>query len=244
MLAVRMNGEPLPIEHGFPVRMVVPGLYGYVSATKWVTELELTTFDAFDPYWIQRGWAEQAPIKTQSRIDTPRSNASRSRRVTWSSPGSPGRSTEASNASRSGSTTARGSRPSSPTQDTIDTWRQWRYDVDARRRPVTTPSRSVPPTPTARPRRRIRVEPFPDGATGYHQVRVTVICPAPLDSRHGRTAGGRDHGVAIGLGHHEARHGDAGGARRPLRDARRVRASHARPAVRVRVGCSRSRGCR
>ena len=67
-----MNGEPLPIEHGFPVRMVVPGLYGYVSATKWVVELELTTFDAFDPYWIQRGWAEQAPIKTQSRIDTPK----------------------------------------------------------------------------------------------------------------------------------------------------------------------------
>ncbi len=71
MLAIAMNGEPLPIEHGFPVRMVVPGLYGYVSATKWLVDLELTTFDAFDPYWIRRGWAEQAPIKTQSRIDTP-----------------------------------------------------------------------------------------------------------------------------------------------------------------------------
>ena len=72
MLAVEMNGEPLPLEHGFPVRMVVPGLYGYVSATKWVTEMELTTFDAFDPYWIKRGWAEEAPIKTMSRIDTPK----------------------------------------------------------------------------------------------------------------------------------------------------------------------------
>ncbi len=61
MLAVEMNGEPLPLEHGFPVRMVVPGLYGYVSATKWVTEMELTTFDAFDPYWVKRGWAEEAP---------------------------------------------------------------------------------------------------------------------------------------------------------------------------------------
>ncbi len=71
MLAVAMNGEPLPIEHGFPVRMVVPGLYGYVSATKWLVDLELTTFEAFDPYWIRRGWAEQAPIKTQSRIDIP-----------------------------------------------------------------------------------------------------------------------------------------------------------------------------
>jgi hypothetical protein len=74
MLAVAMNGEPLPIVHGFPVRMIVPGLYGYVSATKWVVDLELTTFDAYDPYWVERGWAERAPIKTMSRIDTPQSN--------------------------------------------------------------------------------------------------------------------------------------------------------------------------
>ena len=66
LLAVGMNGEPLPPEHGFPVRMVVPGLYGYVSATKWITDLELTTFDAAQAYWLQRGWAERAPIKTQS----------------------------------------------------------------------------------------------------------------------------------------------------------------------------------
>ena len=71
MLAFAMNGEPLPIEHGFPVRMVVPGLYGYVSATKWVVDLELTTFADFDAYWARRGWAQQAPIKTQSRIDVP-----------------------------------------------------------------------------------------------------------------------------------------------------------------------------
>ena len=63
MLAIAMNGEPLPLEHGFPVRMVVPGLYGYVSATKWIVEIELTTFDAFDAYWIKRGWAQQAPIR-------------------------------------------------------------------------------------------------------------------------------------------------------------------------------------
>src|SRR5206468_10269210 len=71
MLAVAMNGEPLPLAHGFPVRMVIPGLYGYVSATKWVTDMELTTFDAFDAYWVRRGWAQQGPIKTMSRIDTP-----------------------------------------------------------------------------------------------------------------------------------------------------------------------------
>ena len=72
LLAVGMNGEALPREHGFPVRMVVPGLYGFVSATKWLTDLELTTFAARDAYWVQRGWARQAPIKTQSRIDRPR----------------------------------------------------------------------------------------------------------------------------------------------------------------------------
>ncbi len=72
ILAVGMNGEPLPPEHGFPVRMVVPGLYGYVSATKWVTELEVTRFDKATAYWTTRGWSERGPIKLQSRIDVPR----------------------------------------------------------------------------------------------------------------------------------------------------------------------------
>jgi DMSO/TMAO reductase YedYZ molybdopterin-dependent catalytic subunit len=72
MLALAMNGKPLPIEHGFPVRMVVPGLYGYVSATKWVVDLEVTRFDKFDAYWTQRGWSEKGPVLTQSRIDVPR----------------------------------------------------------------------------------------------------------------------------------------------------------------------------
>src|SRR4051794_21909895 len=71
MLALGMNGEPLPVEHGFPVRMVIPGLYGYVSACKWLTSIEATTFEAFSPYWEQRGWTAQAPIKVASRIDTP-----------------------------------------------------------------------------------------------------------------------------------------------------------------------------
>jgi DMSO/TMAO reductase YedYZ molybdopterin-dependent catalytic subunit len=72
MLALAMNGEPLPVEHGYPVRMVVPGLYGFVSATKWLTDLELTTFEGRRAYWLERGWAQRAPIKTQSRIDRPR----------------------------------------------------------------------------------------------------------------------------------------------------------------------------
>lgn len=72
MLAVAMNGLPLPIDHGFPVRTVVPGLYGYVSATKWLVDLEVTRFDRFDAYWTDRGWSELGPVKTQSRIDVPR----------------------------------------------------------------------------------------------------------------------------------------------------------------------------
>ncbi|MCS5718144.1 molybdopterin-dependent oxidoreductase [Herbiconiux sp. CPCC 205763] len=72
IFAVSMNGEPLPFEHGFPVRMVVPGLYGYVSATKWVTELKVTTFEADEAYWTPRGYSAEAPIKLSSRIDTPR----------------------------------------------------------------------------------------------------------------------------------------------------------------------------
>ncbi|RMH84596.1 MAG: hypothetical protein D6683_01800 [Actinomyces sp.] len=75
LLAVGMNGEPLPLAHGFPARLVVAGLYGYVSAVKWVTEIHLTTWDAFDGYWIPRGWAKEGPMKTMSRIDVPRSGA-------------------------------------------------------------------------------------------------------------------------------------------------------------------------
>lgn len=71
LLAVGMNGEPLPFEHGFPARLVVAGLYGYVSATKWLSEIELTTWDGFDAYWVPRGWSKEGPVKTQSRIDTP-----------------------------------------------------------------------------------------------------------------------------------------------------------------------------
>ncbi|MFJ4223828.1 molybdopterin-dependent oxidoreductase [Microbacterium sp. NPDC089695] len=75
IFAVAMNGEPLPPEHGFPVRMVVPGLYGYVSATKWVTELKVTTFEKDEAYWTPRGYSAEAPIKFSSRIDTPKLGA-------------------------------------------------------------------------------------------------------------------------------------------------------------------------
>jgi hypothetical protein len=71
ILAIAMNGKPLPIEHGFPVRTIVPGLYGYVSATKWVVEMEVTRFSDFEAYWTSRGWGEMGPVKMSSRIDVP-----------------------------------------------------------------------------------------------------------------------------------------------------------------------------
>jgi hypothetical protein len=73
LLAITMNGEALPVEHGYPARLVVPGLYGYVSATKWVVDLELTRFDRAEAYWTRLGWSARGPIKTESRIDVPRS---------------------------------------------------------------------------------------------------------------------------------------------------------------------------
>ena len=105
MIAVQMNGVPLPRAHGYPARLIVPGLFGYVSATKWLTELELTTWEAFDAYWVPLGWAKKGPILTQSRIDTPRRVGRR--QGACRSPASPGRPIAASARSRSGST-ARG----------------------------------------------------------------------------------------------------------------------------------------
>ena len=75
MIAVEMDGVPLPAEHGFPARLIVPGLYGYVSATKWLAEIELTTLESFDAYWVPRGWSKLGPILTQSRIDVPPSGS-------------------------------------------------------------------------------------------------------------------------------------------------------------------------
>lgn len=72
LLAIGMNGEPLPVAHGFPARLIVAGLYGYVSAVKWISEIELTTWEGFDAYWVPRGWSKEGPMKTQSRIDVPR----------------------------------------------------------------------------------------------------------------------------------------------------------------------------
>ncbi|GAA4956935.1 hypothetical protein GCM10023224_48500 [Streptomonospora halophila] len=171
MLAIGMNGRPLPADHGFPARVVVPGLYGYVSACKWIEEMELTTFDAFDAYWVPRGWAQRAPIKTQSRIGTPRAGAEVAAGtvpvagVAW-----------AQNVGVDRVEVRVDDGPWQPArlaaEDTADTWRQWVLDWDAEpgehRISVRASDRSGH-TQTADEAR-----PAPDGATGYHTVDVTV----------------------------------------------------------------------
>ena len=158
LLAVGMNGQPLPVAHGFPARMVVPGLYGYVSATKWVTRLTLTTFARQRAYWTQRGYAAQAPIKTESRIDVPKPLAQVKAGpvtvagVAWA----PARGIAAVEVSvDSGRWRPAGLAASGG----IDTWRQWRQTWDATRE--CTSCRYGPPTTRARPSRRGAPSPFP-----------------------------------------------------------------------------------
>ncbi|MFD5746790.1 molybdopterin-dependent oxidoreductase [Streptomyces sp. NPDC127033] len=171
LLAVGMNGEPLPFDHGFPVRMVVPGLYGYVSACKWLQDLELTTFDAYDAYWVKRSWSQRAPIKTESRIDTPRAFASPK----------PGKVPVAGVAWAQHRGIARvevrvDGGPWHPArlaaQDTRDTWRQWVWEW-----PATTGSHTLEVRATDQngyTQTGKRVGTVPDGATGWHSVVVSV----------------------------------------------------------------------
>ncbi|HSJ91967.1 MAG TPA: molybdopterin-dependent oxidoreductase [Ilumatobacter sp.] len=175
MLAIAMNGEPLPAEHGYPVRLVVPGLYGYVSATKWVTEIELTRWEDFDGYWVPRGWSKDGPIKTMARIDRPQ----RRRSYTSSADGLIDIAGLAWAVHR-GISRVEISIDDGEWRDcelagvpSDDTWRQWRY----RWTDATTGEHSVraraydgdgvvqPSEPKA---------PAPDGAQGYHRVEFDV----------------------------------------------------------------------
>nr|WP_031057674.1 molybdopterin-dependent oxidoreductase [Streptomyces ochraceiscleroticus] len=171
LLALGMNGRPLPFEHGFPVRMVVPGLYGYVSACKWIEDIELTTFDAYDAYWVERAWAREAPVKTQSRIDTPR----------------PGARPGAGTVMIAGIAWAqhRGidrvdvriddgpwRRAGLAAEDSRDTWRQWSFPWRATPGTHTLTVRAT--DRTGKTQSAHRAPPVPDGATGHHSVVVTV----------------------------------------------------------------------
>jgi hypothetical protein len=171
LLAFGMNGEPLPVEHGFPARMIVPGVYGYVSATKWLTDLELTTFDAFDGYWAKRGWAARAPIKVQSRIDVPKPLATvAAGRVAVAG---------VAYAQQRGIDRVEVRVDDGPWQRarlaeeaSIDTWRQWVWDWDATPGRHNIEARATDATGETQPE--ARADPFPDGATGWHSIVVRV----------------------------------------------------------------------
>jgi DMSO/TMAO reductase YedYZ molybdopterin-dependent catalytic subunit len=171
MIAIGMNGVPLPVEHGFPARMVVPGLYGYVSATKWISELELTSFADFDAYWVPRGWAPQAPIKTQSRIDVPRNRAT--------VPAGPVTVAGVAWAQHRGVAAVEVRVDGGPWQPatlaetvSFDTWRQWLWHWDA------APGRHRLQVRATDRDGQVQTEedapPAPNGATGWHTIEVTA----------------------------------------------------------------------
>jgi DMSO/TMAO reductase YedYZ molybdopterin-dependent catalytic subunit len=175
MLAVGMNGVPLPVEHGFPVRMVVPGLYGYVSACKWITDIELTTFQAYNAYWVLRGWAQQAVIKTESRIDIPGDGSDKPAGpvtiagVAWAQ--HRGIAKVEVRVSPEGAT---GDWREAELLNTVspDTWRQWRLTWNAT--PGTYQITVRATDATGQTQTELAAPPEPDGATGWHSTTVTI----------------------------------------------------------------------
>ncbi len=171
LLAVAMNGTALPVVHGFPARMVVPGLYGYVSATKWVTDIEVTTFASASAYWAQRGWSQQAPIKTECRIDVPSGGASLTAGriavagVAW--------------AQHKGIAAVEVRVNGGPWQEArlaavpdIDTWRQWVWEWPASAGNYLIEARAT--DATGYTQTAAQAQPVPNGATGYPSAQVSV----------------------------------------------------------------------
>jgi len=171
MLVVGMNGAPLPLEHGFPVRMLTPGLYGYAGACKWIDEIELTRFDRFDAYWVKRGWARVGTVKTASRIDKPKpfervkSGDVTVAGVAWAQR----RGIKAVEVSVDGGAWAKAELLPVPS---IDTWVQWRYTWRASAGPHSLAVRATDGTGAVQTE--ARATPFPSGATGWHTITVTV----------------------------------------------------------------------
>lgn len=172
LLAVSLNGQPLPVEHGYPARLVVPGLYGYVSATKWVVELELTRFDKAEAYWTRQGWAAQAPVKTESRIDVPR----RGQQVPLG-PVVFGGVAWAQNRGVRAVEVRIGDGAWQPAElgaaYSNETWRLWSFPWQAKSPGKQTISvRAIDNTGAVQTEQ--RADPVPDGATGWHSVSFSV----------------------------------------------------------------------
>ncbi|MFJ2031292.1 molybdopterin-dependent oxidoreductase [Streptosporangium sp. NPDC087985] len=172
LLAFGMNGQALPFDHGFPVRQVVPGLYGYVSATKWVTDIEVTRFDQAEAYWTSRGWSAMGPIKTESRIDLPKDGArvAPGRTVIAGVAWAQHKGVDAVEVRIDRGPWRRARLAEAPT---ADTWRQWVIDDwDATPGSHTIEVRATDATGYTQTADRVGV--VPDGATGWDSVRVDV----------------------------------------------------------------------
>ncbi|MEV7006038.1 molybdopterin-dependent oxidoreductase [Streptosporangium sp. NPDC051022] len=172
LLAFAMNGEALPVEHGFPVRQVVPGLYGYVSATKWVTDIKVTRFDRDEAYWTPRGWSPKGPVKTESRIDLPRDGARlpAGRTVIAGVAWAQHKGVDAVEVRIDRGPWRRARLAEAPT---ADTWRQWVIDDwDATPGGHTIEVRATDATGYTQTEERVPTA--PDGATGWHTVNVEV----------------------------------------------------------------------
>ncbi len=175
-----MNGEPLPADHGFPARLIVPGLYGYVSATKWLGEIELSRLDSFDSYWVYRGWAQQAPIKLQSRIDVPRGGQSlapgkmRIAGVAWGGlSGVSGVQVRVSRRSTGGERSEGAWTDAELGEELSDSsWRQWVADWVASEGVFDLEVRAIDRSGMVQTAE--EAPPFPDGATGHHTTRVRI----------------------------------------------------------------------
>ena len=167
-----MNGEPLPFEHGYPVRQVVPGLYGFVSATKWVTEWELTRFDKVEAYWTQRGWGAQAPIKTSLAYRG--AGSSGSHRAGPGAGGGNGLGCSIAGSRRFEVRVDNGEwQPATLAQEySIDTWRQWSWMWDAGSGLHTVQVRATDLDGNVQVEE--RTPPIPGGATGWHTRSFTV----------------------------------------------------------------------
>ncbi|WP_235870712.1 molybdopterin-dependent oxidoreductase [Rhodococcus xishaensis] len=171
ILAVAMNGRPLPFDHGYPVRQVVPGLYGYVSATKWVVDWELTRFDQAQAYWTRRGWAERGPIKTASRIDVPAAFA----RLDAGPVLVAGTAWAQHRGIEKVEVRVDGGPWQTATlapQYTVDTWRQWTWQWEATPGAHTLQVRATDLDGVTQTE--VQTGPVPDGATGWHSLSVTV----------------------------------------------------------------------
>lgn len=168
MIALKMNDEPLPRAHGFPARLIIPGLYGYVSATKWLGELELTTLESFDGYWVPLGWAKEAPILTQSRIDTPRGSVTPGRVAIAGIAWAPDRGVSKVEVAVDGQW--REAQLSTPISDT--TWVQWLASWDATPGDHAISVRATDGEGVVQ--EELSSPPAPDGARGWHTIRVNV----------------------------------------------------------------------